>query len=78
VQLSYQVTDGNDDGVFAIAATGKITVADDSQLDFETIQSYMVTIQVSDGTHTADTQLTIGLNNLNDKPPVGDDAAFTI
>ncbi|MEH7308609.1 cadherin domain-containing protein [Neobacillus drentensis] len=77
--LSYQITSGNGTNAFTIdAATGKITVADSSYLDFEEYQNYKLTVKVSDGIHTADSAVTIDLTNLNDNPPVADDASFTI
>ncbi|MEH7076475.1 cadherin domain-containing protein [Neobacillus drentensis] len=77
--LSYQITTGNEATAFTIdAATGKITVADSSKLDFEEYENYQLTVQVNDGIHTADAHVTINLTNLNDNPPVVDDGTFTI
>ncbi|WP_312473279.1 cadherin domain-containing protein [Neobacillus sp.] len=77
--LSYRVIGGNDIGAFAIdATTGKITVADSGQLDYEKIKSFTLTVQVSDGTHSANSTVTIQLNNLNDNTPVAKDAVFTV
>ncbi|WP_066067107.1 cadherin domain-containing protein [Neobacillus soli] len=78
-QLTYKITSGNAASAFAMdAATGKITVTDERQLDYETVKGFMLTIQVSDGANTADTTVTINLNNLNDNAPVAKDAAFSI
>ncbi len=77
--LRYRILSGNETDAFTIDAdTGKVTVADSTKLDFEKIRSYTLTIQVSDGTHMADSQVTIDLNNLNDNPPIGDDNEFSI
>ena len=47
--LTYAVIAGDPTGVFAMeAATGTITVADASQLDFEATPEYTLTVQVSD------------------------------
>ena len=47
--LSYAITAGNVSGTFSInSATGEITVADGSQLDYETTTQYVLTVQVTD------------------------------
>jgi hypothetical protein len=77
--LSFQMIDGNEEGAFALnPAIGEITVADASQLDYETIQSFKLTVQVTDGSHIEVTQVSIDLNNLNDNTPVADDVESTI
>jgi hypothetical protein len=77
--LNYLVIEGNDTGAFTMdSATGDITVADASQLDFETIQSFMLTVQVNDGTHSEEALVQIDLNNLNDHTPVASDVESTI
>ena len=52
--LTYAITTGNDSGAFAIdPSTGQITVADSSLLDHESVDQYVVTVQVTDdGTPT--------------------------
>lgn len=69
---NWSITAGNDDGVFAIAAsTGQITIADNTTLDFETTVSYTLTLTVSDGTDTSEEEdVTITVNDLNDNAPV--------
>ena len=44
--LSYAITAGNTGNAFAVDANGKVTVA--SALDFETLDSYTLTVTVSD------------------------------
>lgn len=64
--LTYSITAGNSSGAFAIdSSTGKVTVADSTQLDYEAIHSFVLTVQVSDGINTADTTATINLANLD-------------
>ena len=47
--LIYAITAGNETGIFAInSSTGEITVADGSQLDYETTTSYDLTVTVTD------------------------------
>jgi hypothetical protein len=68
--LTYEIIAGNDDGVFAIdAQTGEITVADNSNLDFETTPSYTLTIKITDdGDPAKDTTVTITItvNDVNE------------
>ena len=69
---NWTITAGNDDGVFAInSSTGQLTVADNSSLDFESTESYTLTLAVSDGTNTSSGEdVTIEVNDLNDNNPV--------
>jgi len=53
--------DSNTDGIFAInSATGEITVADASLIDFTNI-SYTITVAVTDGVHTETTEVVVVL-----------------
>lgn len=67
-------------GRFAIdAATGVVTVADGSKLNFETATSHQITAQVSDGTAVASAGFTIQVANIAVGAPAdGDAAANTI
>jgi VCBS repeat-containing protein len=70
--LTYSITAGNALGAFAInASTGAITVADTTDLDFETNPTFNLTVQVQDngaGNLTDTATITINLNNLNEAP----------
>ena len=63
--LEYSLT--NDaGGRFAIdSVTGKVTVANGSLLDFETVDSHTVTVQVSDGGLTSSKDYNINLKNVD-------------
>jgi len=63
---------GDGSSAFAInAATGQITVADAGDLNREIISSLTIKVTVSDGTNTsAEEDVTINLNDLNDVAPV--------
>ncbi|MCP3675551.1 MAG: cadherin repeat domain-containing protein, partial [Gammaproteobacteria bacterium] len=64
---AWTITAGNTDDAFAIdSASGVITVNDGTQLDFETIPSYTLTVQVSDGTLTGTGTITVDLIDLTD------------
>jgi len=72
--LSYAITAGNGSGVFTINATsGEITIADGSQLDYETTTQYILTVQVTDSVATtrSDTAtITINVNDVNEAPTI--------
>jgi hypothetical protein len=75
---SYSFTDSAS-GRFAInSATGEITVANSSLLDYESATSHTVTVRVTDsGGLTYDETFTINLTNVNEAP-TGADAIVTI
>lgn len=72
---AWTIASGNDDGVFTIdAATGEITIADSTTLDFESPNKvYNLGITVQDAsvppinTSAAET-VTINISDINDKP----------
>ena len=58
--LSYTLTDGNGDGIFTIdPSTGALNVADNSFLDYEITQQYILTVQASDGSNVDSAYITI-------------------
>ena len=77
--LSYAITAGNASGAFAIdSATGEITVAASSQLNFETSPVFNLTVTVTDsGGLTDDAAVTVSLTDLNEAPTAVD-AAFVL
>ncbi|MEJ7645812.1 MAG: cadherin domain-containing protein [Chryseolinea sp.] len=77
--LTYSIIAGNASSAFAISSTtGAITVANVSQLNFETITQFVLTVRVSDGSSSNNATITINLNNLNDNSPVSNDATASI
>lgn len=64
--LSYAIIGGNERGTFEIdAGTGVITLAEGGVLDFETLSSYTLTVQVTDGGGLTDTaEVQINVNNV--------------
>ncbi|WP_454713916.1 cadherin domain-containing protein [Caulobacter segnis] len=73
--LTYSLTD-NAGGRFAInAATGVVTVADASKLNFETATSHQITVQVSDGTATSSASFTIAVSNVATGAPADTNVA---
>ena len=67
--VTYSVTDGNDDGHFALdGSTGVITVA--AGLDYETTASYTLTVEASDGRDgTATATAAITVTDVAEDPP---------
>ena len=69
----WKMTGGNTNEAFAIdSSSGEITVADASQLDYETTPTtYNLSITVSDGANTSSAEtVTINVNDLNDNAPI--------
>ena len=69
----WKITGGNTNDAFAIDdSTGEITVANRSELDYESgTILYTLSLTVSDGTNTASAEtVTIDVNDLNDNTPV--------
>ena len=69
---NWMITDGNDDGIFAIdSETGELTVSDNTSLDFETSSSHTLTVTVSDGTATSASEtVTVDVNDLDEIAPI--------
>lgn len=65
--LSFSISSGNGSGAFQISSSsGRITVADESQLDFETTTSFTLGLSVTDGELTATATFTINLNDIEE------------
>ena len=47
--LTFEITDGNGEGLFSIDENGLITLADGKNLDYETATQHSITVTVSDG-----------------------------
>ena len=70
--LTFAITGGNVNNAFAIDASGTITVADSSVLDFDTTSSYTLTVEVSDGTTAVSETVTITVTDVAATPSSGD------
>jgi hypothetical protein len=80
--LTYAITGGNTNGVFAInSATGQLTVAK-ATIDYETLKQYNLMVQVTDnGTPTPQSNsatVTVNIANLNEPPTFLLPTSFTI
>ena len=69
---AWTISGGNRGGAFAVdPATGEITVADASAIDYEVNRSFTLEVEVSDGINISETAtVEVRLNNLNDTQPV--------
>src|SRR4029079_17155173 len=76
--VTYSLTGDTSGGGFPInAATGVVTVADSTKIDFETSgagHSYTVTAQASDGTLASSQTFTIGVTAVAPSTPVDSNA----
>ena len=69
---NWTIASGDVDGIFQInSGTGEITIADDSNLDFERATSYTLEITVDDEVQTSLRQdIVINITDVNDNAPV--------
>ncbi|MGB3535530.1 MAG: putative Ig domain-containing protein [Microcoleaceae cyanobacterium] len=76
--LTYSITAGNNDGIFAIdTETGEISLADSSQIDFETTESYDLTVEVSDSITGRNATVTVNITDVNEAPEFSRTAPVT-
>jgi large repetitive protein len=76
--VTYSLTGDTSGGGFTInAATGVVTVADSTKIDYESAagHAYTVTAQASDGTLTSSQTFTIAVSDVAPSAPVDSDAA---
>ncbi|MFK7819546.1 MAG: cadherin domain-containing protein, partial [Planctomycetaceae bacterium] len=78
--VSWAIHRGNDDGIFQIATgTGEITIADPTNLDFESADTYTLEVSVSDGVQSSIRRdITITINDVDDESPVVSTARFVV
>jgi hypothetical protein len=80
--LSYAITAGNTGGVFAIdAVSGALTVADASQLDYDSVSQYLLTVRVTDSgspARSGTAAVTIDVTDVNLSTPLVLDAAMSV
>ena len=76
-QLQFDILDGAESGLLLDPATGELTVGPDAELDFEETPEIVLTIGVTDGLLTAESVVTLTLNDLNEAPVV-EEAVFFV
>ncbi|MFL2965635.1 MAG: beta strand repeat-containing protein [Candidatus Thalassarchaeaceae archaeon] len=69
---------GNGDGIFAIATSGAVTIADATNLDYETTTSYTLTIVAYDASSSDVAEITISITDANDAPSAGADQTGSV
>jgi len=63
---TFSITAGNTGTAFAIDSSGHITIADASAIDYETLTSYTLTIEASDGTTPVSETVSINVTDVNE------------
>jgi|GEM_PF-1308824 len=81
--LAFQITAGNTNDAFVLdAANGELRVNNSSALDYESLTFFLLTVSVSDGTHSASDTITVNIVDVNEgttnTPPSISDQSFTI
>jgi VCBS repeat-containing protein len=74
----FAIAGGDPNGAFAIDASGQITVADPSALDFETTPTFTLTVQATDGTGTDTASVTVSLSDANEAPAITSGATASV
>jgi hypothetical protein len=77
---NWSIVGGNSDGIFSInAATGRLSVSNVSNLNFERTSSYTLLVATTDGVNTSATEtIVISINDENEAPSFGISSGFTI
>ena len=76
---NWQITGGNTNSAFAIDASGAITVADTTQINYESGTTiYSLSVSVSDGDNTGSGTVTVNINDTNDEAPVITSASYDL
>lgn len=72
-ELTFAILSGNENGTFELSATGELTIADSTLLDFEEFPTSFLEVEVSDPEGaTAISTIAVELLDLNDKPIMTD------
>ncbi|WP_420401501.1 BspA family leucine-rich repeat surface protein [Flagellimonas sp.] len=66
----------NDNDLFAINSNGELFLADGASLDYETVTSHAITVEVSDGGKTEQGVITINVLNVIDDPYHLEESSF--
>ncbi|MDA0282651.1 MAG: DUF4347 domain-containing protein, partial [Planctomycetota bacterium] len=77
---TWTITFDSSGGIFSLnSTTGELTVADNTNLNFESATSYTLFVRVSDGsTDSAQESVTISVGEVNEFDPVVNDQSFAV
>tara|TARA_Y100001933_G_scaffold263718_1_gene326304 strand:+ start:988 stop:2808 length:1821 start_codon:yes stop_codon:yes gene_type:complete len=64
--------------LFAISENGEISLVEGGNLDFETTQEHNITVQVSDGNLSAESIITVKVQNVNEAPVTETELQFEV
>ncbi|ETR65853.1 MAG: hypothetical protein OMM_13617, partial [Candidatus Magnetoglobus multicellularis str. Araruama] len=76
--LTLTIINGNNDSAFAINNSGEISVNDGNVLNYESQNSYTLTVEVSDGSLTDTSLVLINLSDVNESPEISSISDVTI
>lgn len=77
--IAYSILSGNDSGIFAIDNNGDITIADNTNLNFDNQQQYSLTVQADDTLAQSNGTITININSIfDDTQVVINDTSFVV
>ena len=75
----FTIAAGNTDEAFAISSSGELTVNNSAALDFESLQSFNLSITATDGVNTSAAEtITITINDVNEPPLVPSGQTFDV
>ncbi|MEO0986771.1 MAG: cadherin domain-containing protein, partial [Cyanobacteria bacterium J06639_14] len=72
IALTYAIVGGNIGDAFTIDDNGQITVNTDASLNAEALSTYTLTVSATDGESTAETTVTITIEDINEAPVIAD------
>ncbi|GAB4495356.1 MAG: hypothetical protein OHK0052_02630 [Anaerolineales bacterium] len=69
--LAFSILSGDDGGAFAINSSGELSIANSTQIDFETTPAFTLTVQVSDHAALTDTAtVRVDVLDTNETPQI--------
>ncbi|SHH07974.1 BspA family leucine-rich repeat surface protein [Flagellimonas flava] len=75
--LTFSITD-EDNTLFKVTSDGQLSLLDGVSLDYETVTSHELTVEVDDGTDTAQEVITIEVQNVIDAPYALEESSFIL
>jgi len=74
-ELTFSLTVDESEN-FTISDNGEISLVEGASLDFETMEEYGLTVQVTDGNSSAEATITISVQNVNEAPIADQESQF--